>query len=187
MNVSFIEDEPLNTVIVDSSNGQPLYEVTTPWKLFGRTTTIRRLTPGTVSGQGEVIAQVRSAWGSGANITIYGSTMDVKDWLRKGGIFTSSRVLTANDGKTYKWRRSSGKLNLKATGSNVEVAQSHQSKSGWFGTPRKMNIDIAPHGMHFRDIIVISFIILEQERREARRSSNAASLAATSSAAPSSC
>jgi Family of unknown function (DUF6593) len=88
MNVSFIENNPLNTVIVDSSNGQPLYEVTTPWKLASRTTTIRRLKPGIAPSEGEVIAEVRSAWGS-RTITLYGSTMHVNDWLRKEKLFSS--------------------------------------------------------------------------------------------------
>ena len=89
MNVSFLKDSPLNTVIVNSSDGKPLYEVRTPWKLSARTTTIRRLKPGVTSGEGEIIAEVRWRTLGSSTISLYGSTMRIKDWLRKGGIFSS--------------------------------------------------------------------------------------------------
>ena len=56
---------------------------------------------------------------------------------------------------------------LKDTNTNAEAAQSHRSKTG--GTPTmKMNIDIFPQGMHFRDNIVVSFIIMEEKDRQAK-------------------
>jgi Family of unknown function (DUF6593) len=89
MNVSFLQDDPLNTVIVDSSNGQPLYEVDTPLKAGTRTTTVRRSKPGVASGEGQIIAAIRWRALGSSTITLYGTTMRIKDWLTKTGVFSS--------------------------------------------------------------------------------------------------
>ena len=54
MNIYFLKNDPLNSVIVDSSDERLLYEVHTPSKLVGHTTTIRRLRPGIAPGTGEL-------------------------------------------------------------------------------------------------------------------------------------
>ena len=58
---------------------------------------------------------------------------------------------------------------LKSINTDAHVAQSHRGKSGWlWGTPR-MNIDISPHGMHFIDTIIMSFIVMEKYARQRHR------------------
>lgn len=49
------------------------------------------------------------------------------------------------------------------------IAESHRSKFGWFGPPRRMNIDISSKGVPTLDVIVVSFLVMEQTRREQRR------------------
>ena len=127
MNVSFLENDPLNTVVTDSSNGYPLYEVNTSG-MTNRITTIRRLKAGVGPGQGEIIAEVHWHTLTATMITLFGSTMRVKDYLKKDGIFSScvtlvcqphqfrsshasqlrSRTFTASDGNAYKWSRGGG-------------------------------------------------------------------------------
>src|SRR3979490_1344439 len=89
MNVSFLRDEPLNTVIVSTGDERPLYEVWTPWKIFNRTTIVRRLKAGMAFGAGEIIAQIHWRSLGSPTITLYGSTMRIKDWLRKDRMFSS--------------------------------------------------------------------------------------------------
>src|SRR3979490_53003 len=89
MNVSFLKDDPLNSVIVNSSDEKPLYKVETPWKISNRTTTIRRLKSDVTSGEGDVVAEVQWRKLGSSMITIHGATLRVRDWLRKDGIFSS--------------------------------------------------------------------------------------------------
>ncbi|KAF8494502.1 hypothetical protein JB92DRAFT_3099999 [Gautieria morchelliformis] len=181
MNVSFLQNEPLNTVIVDSSTGQALYEVDTPWRAGTRTTTVRRPKPGVAPGQGQIIAEIHWRTLGSSTITLYGTTMRIKDWLKKTGVLSSSRTLVAPDGKSYVWSRGSGKFTLTDVGTDTQAAQSHRSKSGWFGgSSRKMNIDISTQAINFQDIVVISFIIMEQKDR--RATETAATVAVVSSA-----
>lgn len=93
-NVSFMKDEPLNSIVVDSSNGQPLYDVCTPWKLTGRVTTIRRLGPGVTSGLEPTIAEIHWHSLTSTKVTFYGTTtVKVKDWLKSKGKFSSCVAL----------------------------------------------------------------------------------------------
>ena len=90
MNVSFLENSPFQSVIIDSRDGRPLLDhVQTPWTLSGRTTTIRRLRPGVVPGPGDIIAKIQWHTLGPSTITLYGSTMRVKDWLKKDRVFSS--------------------------------------------------------------------------------------------------
>ena len=128
MNVSFLENNPINSVIVDSSDGRPLYEVQTPWKLSNRITTMRRLKSGVAPGAGEIIAEIHWRTLGSSTIMLYGSTMRIKDWLKKDGMLSScvtycelgfqlihplsrSRILTAS-GNSYKWSHGSGKFTV---------------------------------------------------------------------------
>ena len=93
MNVSFLKDDPLNSIIVNTSDEQPLYEVHTPRKLVSRVTTVRRSEEGVASGTAEMLAEIQ--WHSLApTITLFGEpTVRVKDWLKRKGVFTTCVVL----------------------------------------------------------------------------------------------
>jgi hypothetical protein len=82
MNVSFLQNKPLNTVIINSADGRPLYEVKTPWKLASRVTTIRRTDAEVAAGQGQTVAEVHWHGGSASEINFLGSTMRVDEFLR---------------------------------------------------------------------------------------------------------
>jgi hypothetical protein len=51
------------------------------------------------------------------------------------------------------------------------VAQSHNRKLGWFsGKPRYMNLDIMPQVIPFLDIVVLTFVIMEEGEWDRRSS-----------------
>ena len=87
MNVSFLQNNPINSVIIDSSDGRPLYEVETSRKLSSRITTIRRCKLGVAPSAEAVIAEIHWRALGRSTVMLYGSTMDLKDWLKKDGIF----------------------------------------------------------------------------------------------------
>ena len=90
MNLAFLKDDPLNSIIVNSNDERPLYEVQTPWKFFNRTTIIRRLKPGVAFGAGQIIAEIHWRSLGAPTIILYGTkTLRVGDWLRKDGMLSS--------------------------------------------------------------------------------------------------
>ena len=82
MNISFLQDDTLDTIIVDSANERPLYEVQTLLKRGHRTTFVRRTTPGKGSGTGELISVVHwSGVHHSSAIYFLGSTMPMGEFL----------------------------------------------------------------------------------------------------------
>lgn len=43
MDVSFQQDDPVNSLVIDTVTGQPLYEINTAWSFRGGMTTVRRI------------------------------------------------------------------------------------------------------------------------------------------------
>ncbi|KIJ23337.1 hypothetical protein M422DRAFT_276107 [Sphaerobolus stellatus SS14] len=89
MNLSFRPDGPLNTVVVNSANGYPLYHTETH-NVINRTTQIKKIIPGT--GGAQDLAE---------------SATKYFRFLVKGGIFSNSRTFIASNGMQYKWKRDS--------------------------------------------------------------------------------
>lgn len=88
MNLSFLRNDPLKSVIVDTATGQPVYEVKTPWKFTRRTTTIKRSAGDSVQGDGEIVSQIRwREWGS-TTITIGGTETTLRHFLKSDGILS---------------------------------------------------------------------------------------------------
>lgn len=81
MNLKFLTNDPLNTSVSDSANGNVLYSIKTPYRFVAkRTTTI-------ADAQGETIAVFQRRWGIGANrITFAGETKPASQWLENKGV-----------------------------------------------------------------------------------------------------
>ena len=89
MNVSFVNDDPLNSDVVDSATGQLLYDITTPFTLGTSKTTVR-------DAQGQIVAVYKHGWGTD-KMTFLGETRDIDEWLPTRDFFSRwvvrSRVL----------------------------------------------------------------------------------------------
>jgi hypothetical protein len=131
MNVSFKQNDPVNTLIIDSNTGTRLYQVSTPWKLSGRTTTIRRLNNS--RGSSDPASQIRWRSFSADLVSVSGTQWTpVNDFLVRGGMFSrfslsvqmpnstfmliwtdSSRKFVAPNGDKYKWKKDGDKFSVR--------------------------------------------------------------------------
>ena len=80
MNVNFLSNNPLNSVVEDAATGRVLYNIVTPFKVGKRMTTI-------YDASGHEVAVYKHRWGHD-QIELRGQKMDASDWLAKDGIFT---------------------------------------------------------------------------------------------------
>jgi hypothetical protein len=88
MNISFKKNDPTNTSVIDTDTGTLLYEIETPRKLFGSTTTtVRRLDqPGSPSS---VVSQIKWNVFSPVLVSIHENQWtEVNEFLVKGGMFS---------------------------------------------------------------------------------------------------
>ncbi|EIW59696.1 uncharacterized protein TRAVEDRAFT_46999 [Trametes versicolor FP-101664 SS1] len=166
MNVSFTSNKLTNSAVVDSTTGQLLFELTTPFGLR-RHTTLRDV-------QNNVIgAHQRGAIHD--EVTYQGQTMRVSEWLHRNSVFSSSRTFTAANGRSYKWEKG-GMFNkgwqLSDCQTGQLVASAHNKKL--FST-KKLNIEVVQDGLPILDAIVLSFLICELR---SRRQQNAAAASA---------
>jgi len=119
MNLSFLQNDPLNTVIVNSADGAVMYATETH-KLVNSATTIKRMVPGVEGGQ--TIAEIH--WGTltfrSPRVKYRGEELRTSDFLLKESLFSRfaliiscksdseilcrSRTFIAGDRKEYKWK-----------------------------------------------------------------------------------
>jgi hypothetical protein len=87
MNISFEENDPIDTSVIDTNTGAPLYEIKTPWSLFGRQTTIRSL--GQRGTPTRVVSQIK--WNSVSSdlVSVNGDRWTkMNEFLVKSGMFS---------------------------------------------------------------------------------------------------
>jgi len=98
--------------------------------------------------------------------------ISVEDFLIHRKMFSSSRTFIAPNGSKYKWKlkSKSNEFSLVEDGSKDVVAQSHRPKPGVISTePRnKLNLDLTAQATSFIDLVVLTFIIMEEYERDRR-------------------
>lgn len=89
MNFSFRQNSPINSLVIDTATGQPLYDIDTPWSFGAGMTTIRRV------GDEQFPVAGQIDWGrlSGDKVQIIndagaGKWVEVGNFLSKDGIFS---------------------------------------------------------------------------------------------------
>jgi hypothetical protein len=131
-NVSFERNDPVNTLIIDTDTEAHLYQVSTPRKISGRTTTIRRLNDS--RGSSEPAAQIQWRPLSAAFVSINGTEwIPVNDFLVRSSRFSrsvslsryksnlhaetiwndSSRTFVAPNGDKYEWKKDWRKFSVR--------------------------------------------------------------------------
>ncbi|KAI0698957.1 hypothetical protein C8T65DRAFT_729165 [Cerioporus squamosus] len=160
MNVSFSSIDPLNSAVVDDATGRVLFEVSTPrWKLGHSTTTIK-------DPNGQVVAEYEPRLGHDM-VTVHGYTTRKSEWLPKKSKWSTDRVLTAPNGRTYIWHakwNNTFKLVPSDSESKDAVVEAHN----WclFSRSRRGGMTVQPELMSFLDVILLSFLICHKEREE---------------------
>ncbi|KAJ8482663.1 hypothetical protein ONZ51_g5199 [Trametes cubensis] len=162
MEIAFLSNDPLESVVVDAETGDILYSISTPPSTGTRKTTI-------YDSRGQKLAQYkrRPVW-EHDQVMLHGETKDVSDWLRRDGLFTNAKKFVAADGKWYVWKHLWGtsRMELVDCQTNQVVAKSHGARIGCSSTSRRMGIRVSPKATPFLDAILLSFIICEKKRRE---------------------
>jgi hypothetical protein len=100
MNISFEEDDPIDTSVIDTSTGALLYEITTPWSLLGRKTTIHRL--GQRGTSPRVVSEIK--WNSLLSdlVSVNGNQWtEINEFLVKSGIFSECVLLNEGSSLVY--------------------------------------------------------------------------------------
>ncbi|PIL29111.1 hypothetical protein GSI_09159 [Ganoderma sinense ZZ0214-1] len=183
MNISWSSSDHLNSSsdhlnadVVDNASGQVLFNLNTPYKFFKKQVT----TMTDVSGQ--VIAEYEPQLGHD-RVTYKGQTHRVSDWLPRKGFFSTSRRLHAPDGREYLWKEGSGaKFKLVDEHSDAVVATTHAPNLGIRTPKHNIVIDAGPEIVGFLDLVVISFVICEDERCARQRSNQSAAAIGSASA-----
>ncbi|KAI0352653.1 hypothetical protein OH77DRAFT_1428382 [Trametes cingulata] len=160
MHAVFTSYSPVNSRVVERDTGEVLYNITTPLSVLLHETTM-------YDGRGHAIATYRRQVGPD-EITYRGETRYVSDWLCKEDLFSRTRMLTAPNGRKYRWEDLLGrsKFRLVDCETGEVVAEAYGSLFGILADPRNMGIEVSDAGVEILDVIVLSFIILEKERRD---------------------
>ncbi|RDX52624.1 hypothetical protein OH76DRAFT_1480724 [Lentinus brumalis] len=160
MNVSFDSVDPLNSAVVDDATGQVLFQVSTPrWKLGNSTTTIK-------DQNEQVVAEYEPRFGHDM-VTVHGRTTQKSEWLPRKSRWSSDRVLTAPDGRTYIWHakwNNTFQLVPSDSESKDPVVKVHNW--GLFSKSGRGRMAVEPEVMPFLDMILLSFIICHREKEE---------------------
>lgn len=80
MQIAFLSNNPLNSVVVDAGTGERLYNICTPYGVGKRKTTIH-------DAWGRTVAKYKRRWGRD-QIELYGMTRSVSSWLPSDSLFT---------------------------------------------------------------------------------------------------
>jgi len=173
MNLSFSRDDPRNTVLI-APDGRPLYHIETPTSFVGSGNTKIM----NVSGRSMDIGMIEwHSWND--TVLLIGRRRVVPV---SGGIFSSSEVFQAGDGRKYRWKIDGGCPLLVTDDQSLPVAIYRKAKGGIFSASRPASLDITPQGMHILDDIVTTFAWFEGKRKQKQGSRrNAGVLAALSS------
>ncbi|KIJ26186.1 hypothetical protein M422DRAFT_71957 [Sphaerobolus stellatus SS14] len=158
MNLSFRSSDPLDTLIVDSTNGAVLYHTETH-NVVDRTTRVNKYIPGTQ--EAKVLAEIHweTLTTNSANILYRGQKLKVSDFLPRQGLILT-RTFVASDGKQYKWKGDAlMKFKLYDPSENL-VVESHKQHLGVFHKAQDNNVDVLPPGIPILDDIIVTFIIM---------------------------
>ncbi|KAL1950054.1 hypothetical protein VTO73DRAFT_5176 [Trametes versicolor] len=159
MQIAFLSNNTLNSVVVDAGTGQRLYNICTPYGVGKRKTTIH-------DAWGRTVAKYKRRWGRD-QIELYGMTRSVSSWLPSDSLFTSSKRFVAPNGRTYIWKKLWGKSKFKLVDHHTKqvVARSRYTRSSLWSSKR-ISIEIDPQVVLVLDAIILSFIICEKDRRD---------------------
>ncbi|OBZ79598.1 hypothetical protein A0H81_00637 [Grifola frondosa] len=189
MELTLSKNSPVNTVLYDAQ-GQPQYRIFTPFAFSGQTTTIYRVTghrPGPVdynhktpySGEEEL---ARIHWHSFSRMTTLeynGQSVEFHSFLpSQSGLFKHTRrKLTGPDNRTYDWHmKSACYLDFTdGSGSTIPVARFHLDNI-W--KSKKPMLEISPAGMDMVDLIVITFVYVQNKEEESEHTATASATAA---------
>jgi len=172
---------PINCTYTNSE-GQALYSVRTPSRIFGRMTAICRVS-NDLCGRDDKYpgydCSVRDGFKHLANfewksfrssrLRFGEREFKTRSFFRKEGWgwHGRHRVFAGPDGREYKWKLNSTSPELNVNdGAETPVARYHSGRSGLFSKPQDACLEICPAGEHMVDAILVTFIYIEKLRED---------------------
>ncbi|KIP03388.1 hypothetical protein PHLGIDRAFT_77693 [Phlebiopsis gigantea 11061_1 CR5-6] len=161
-------NSPINTTLL-TEDGKPMYTISTPHKIFRRTTTVTRHTydaEGQPTDITEEMAKIHWHRLTSSKLVLNGELKNIDKVMPKTGVM-GSRAFTASDGKKYKWRMGMTDCEL-ADGPKparpVVVKMRHRFQDISTGT--RPVLEIEESVLPFLDIIIMTWIYTERTRRD---------------------
>ncbi|KAF9023917.1 hypothetical protein BDZ89DRAFT_146397 [Hymenopellis radicata] len=161
MNLYLSSGNKIADSIYTTSDGRPVFQVKTPWSMFGKKTVI---TQGS-----DTVARIRWKKGGSTVLEVGRREVKAKKYFHKG--WSGGQTFVAPDGNEYKWIIKKSKPELVRSGmlGNTPVAKFHRKHSRLFTKKRKAYLEVFPAGEHIVDAILVTFIYIETARRGSRK------------------
>ncbi|KDQ54824.1 hypothetical protein JAAARDRAFT_350496 [Jaapia argillacea MUCL 33604] len=164
--LTLTNDSPLRTILLDDHN-IPQYKISTPLTLFRSTTTITRCT----TGKDEELARIQWHTMRNSRILFQGQILDVGDFFKRKGRLSRDRKFNAPDGQEYEWvTQLRGMELIQTTHPKTAIACFKEHTLNIFSSNHNAQLDIYPAGRHMVDLIITTFVYVEQKRRERKES-----------------
>ncbi|KAB5591481.1 hypothetical protein CTheo_5085 [Ceratobasidium theobromae] len=145
---------PRNTVLTEP-DGTAVYKVSTPRKLGNRITTITR------GDDSEVVAVIHWNLITKNTITMDGKTQTFDEVFPKPKKLSRSRVYTTAGGEKFRWKNTI-KLYCISESTGLSLATYYRVALGGIRST-KSTLDISPDAIHLKDILVVTWSIMETE------------------------
>ncbi|KAI6007498.1 hypothetical protein EDC04DRAFT_2611348 [Pisolithus marmoratus] len=157
-----------NTIMTDES-GQVLYKTSTPCRFGSRTTTLYKVVPNTdpddMQNHMEAVGEIEWHWIAPSIMRLHGQEMTTNTFIPCHGFMGRKRTFTGPDGLPYRWDMDSWIVRLSRNdAARQELARSHRQSLGIIGPRRDPSFDIDPSLMHMVDMVVLTFVYVEQLR-----------------------
>ncbi|QRV76842.1 hypothetical protein RhiJN_19687 [Ceratobasidium sp. AG-Ba] len=149
---------PTNTALIDPS-GTTVYEVTTPFKLQDRSTTITR--------EGQTVATIHWKVIGKSTFTIGDRTSTIDAAFPRTKALSLSRIYTSDTGHKFKWKAGS-KLYCISEETGLNLATYYRNPF-YLITAKKSTLDISASGAPFADELILTWVIMEKKARDRRR------------------
>ncbi|KAK0485180.1 hypothetical protein IW261DRAFT_1461115 [Armillaria novae-zelandiae] len=160
-------DNPCNTTITDHDDGKTLYQVCTEYE--------PSVTTFVKNGAGDIIASWEWREIRSDIISLFGaSPTPVSSWLKKSIVpFKDTVTLEDHAGRKYKWKGNGPGLSFELYRGDDKIqpiARFLKSRRTADLTYTLAQLIFDERGEEIRDLIVISFLVLEKSRRTAENS-----------------
>ncbi|KDQ60509.1 hypothetical protein JAAARDRAFT_126342 [Jaapia argillacea MUCL 33604] len=164
---TFTNTDPIRTILLDEHDF-PVYRIETPYS-FGlrKDTTVYRRAGTYPDTHFEEMARIHRHHFHQSEIVYGGKILRVGDYLRKIGVIGQNRKSIAPDGKQYKWvLQMRGQKVLITNDFNETFIASFKEANFGIRKPKHAGcLQIFPSGQHMMDLIVVTFVYLEEKRK----------------------
>ncbi|KDQ60511.1 hypothetical protein JAAARDRAFT_125792 [Jaapia argillacea MUCL 33604] len=169
---TFTRTDSIRTILLDERDF-PVYKIETPYSSgLRKDTTVYRRAGTYPDTYFEEVARIHWHHFHQSEIVYGGKILRVGDYLRKSGVIGQNKKFVAPDGKQYKWVLQMRGQKLITNDFNETLVASFKEANLGIRKPKHPGcLQIYPSGQHMMDLIVVTFVYLEQKRKNNNGSS----------------